>query len=227
MDINTVNILNQYHFYTQAPKALQEEIFAAALSTTLDSNSYFYKKDWQCSHIALIGSGCVRVFIVGDTGREITLYHVHPGGTCPINLMSALWNNDTPALAIVEAPLNAVLLPVEAFRRWMSEQTVVQQFVFESLGKRLSGVFTLMEEIAFQKMDQRIATFLLRQFEQSKTSPPTAQMTHMQIALELGSAREVISRTLRGFERLGAIKLERGRVIGKNHDALLKLNNSL
>ena len=226
MDINTLHILNQYQFFTQATESLQQEIISAAHTTKLDTNNYFYKKDWQCSHIALIGSGCVRVFIVGNTGREITLYHVHPGGTCPINLMSALWNNDTPALAIVEKPLSAVLLPVDVFRRMMLKEPVIQQFVFQSLGERLSSVFSLMEEIAFQKMDQRIATFLLKQFEQSNSSPPTAHVTHMQIALELGSAREVISRTLRVFERLGAIKLERGRVIKQNHDALLKLNHA-
>jgi len=225
MDICVLEILNQYSFYNKSSKYFQDEIISVALNTKLEKNTYFYKRNWQCNHIALVGSGRVRVFIVGDTGREITLYHVQPGDTCPINILSAMLNKSTPAIAVVEEPLNVVLLPVEIFKKWVKEQSIVQQFVFESLGGRLIDVLSLMEQISFQKIDQRIACFLLEQFELSDCNPPIAKMTHMQIATELGSAREVISRTLGCFERMGVVELERGRVIRKDHDALLQISH--
>lgn len=145
------DVLNQYDFYRNAPKRLQEEIFAQATSVKLEPDTLFYERASRCEHVALIGSGSVRVYVVGDTGREITLYHVKPGETCPVNVITALLNMDTPAMAVVEVKLEAVLLPVKYFHRWISQQEIVRQFVFESFATRMIDILSLMEEIHFVK----------------------------------------------------------------------------
>ena len=220
MDISIQGILSQYAFYNDAPKSLQDEITANAVSVKLKPKTFFYEKNSQCSHIALVGSGSVRVFIVGDTGREVTLYHVRPGESCPVNILSALLDKNAPAMAIVETPLEAVVLSVDVFRKWISEQPIIRQYVFEALASRLIDVLSLMEEITFRRMDHRLAMFLSGQFECSDTNPPVVKATHEQIAVELGSAREVISRLLREFEHMGIVELTRGRVVQKNKEML-------
>lgn len=221
--INKLDVLNQYEFYRDADNSLRNEIETHSSIVKLEPNTYFYEKGGECSHIALVGSGSVRVFVVGESGREATLYHVLPGESCPVNILSALLNKKTPALAIVEGSLEAVVLPVGIFRKWVSEQRVVQKYVFEALASRLVDVLSLMEETKFHKMDQRLVKFLLGQFESSNFDPPVAQVTHEQIAVELGSAREVVSRMLRGFERMGSVELARGRIILKDKALLSNL----
>jgi len=221
--VNKQNVLKQYGFYRQAAQALQDEIMEYAVSIILEPNTFFFEKGQRCEHIALIGSGSVRVYAVGETGREVTLYRVRPGETCPVNILSSLVDMRSPAIAIVEEPLEAVALPVGMFRKWVSEQSVVQQFVFEGFAYRLSNILTLMEVISFGKMDQRLAKYLLGQFASSDTEPPIAKVTHDRIAVELGSAREVISRLLGEFERAGTIELFRGRIVQKDKAMLSAL----
>jgi len=223
MEMKKLAVLNQYAFFRDAPKSLQDEIINFSVGVKLEPNTFFYEKGQQCEHIALIGSGSVRVFVVGDTGREVTLYHVTAGGTCPVNILSAVLNKDAPALAIVEKPLEAVVLPVAVFSKWIEEHPVIRLFVFEALATRLVDIFSLMEEITFKKMDQRLAGFLVGQFKHSATVPPEARVTHERIATELGSAREVISRLLGEFERMGIVELARGRVVQKNAEMLQEL----
>jgi CRP/FNR family transcriptional regulator len=222
-EINKLDVLNQYTFYKNAEKSLQDEIETNSTIVKLEPNSYFYKKGGQCSHIALVGSGSVRVFVIGKSGREATLYHVLPGESCPINILSAMLDKKTPALAIAEVPLEAVVLPVGIFRKWVAERPVVQQYVFEALASRLVDVLSLMEDTKFRKMDQRLTEYLLNQFENSDYDPPMAQITHEKIAIELGSAREVISRLLGELERMGCVGLARGRIILKDKALLTQL----
>ena len=220
---NTVNVLEQYDFYQQASRELQDEICLQSKFVKLHADTFFYERASQCEYIALLGSGSVRVYVVGDTGREITLYHVKPGETCPVNVMTALLNMDSPAMAVIEVELEAVLLPIKYFKRWISEYAIIRQFVFESFATRMVDILSLMEDISFRKMDQRLANFLSGQFEQSNSEPPTANLTHEKIAVELGSAREVISRLLREFERKGVVELARGRIVRKNKSTLCEL----
>jgi len=221
--VNKLNVLQKYGFYRQATQSLQDEIMSYGISVKLEPNSYFFEKGQHCEHIALIGSGSVRVYCVGETGREVTLYRVQPGESCPMNILSSLVDMRSPAIAIVETPLEAVVLPVCIFRKWVSEHAIVQQFVFEGFAKRLSNMLSLMEVISFGKMDQRLAEYLLGQFESSGTEPPIAKVTHDRIAVELGSAREVISRLLGEFERAGTIELFRGRIVQKDKTMLSEL----
>ncbi len=161
--------------------------------------------------------------MVGDNGREVTLYHVSPGESCPINILSALLNKNIPAIAVAETESQAVIFRASKFMQWVSEHHVIRQYVLESISLRLISVLTLMEDLKFRKLDQRLAEYLILQFSTSNQYPPVFESTHEKIAAELGSAREVISRLLGEFERSGGIKLARGRIILICESALHKL----
>jgi len=205
-------ILQQYAIFRDADARLQDEMIYAAIRIRLEPGSFFYCKGSACRFITLIGNGNIRVFVDAESQREVTLYHIGPGDTCPINLLSALRGHRVPAHARIEAPTNGLMFPAELFRRWVECYPNLQRYVFDVLSTRLMDVLLRVEEITFQRVDRRLADYLLNQFKQCEQPPANIQITHEQIAQELGSAREVITRILKTFEREGAVKLGRGQI---------------
>ena len=208
----TEGILSMYPFFQNAPDLLRNGLLENASPATLGSGEHFFETGQCCSHIALVGGGSVRVYTRGESGREITLYHVRPGETCPINLVSGLLNIEVPASAIVEDDLNGAVLPVAVFRSWLDADESIRRYVLEALAVRFANVVSLVGEITTRRVDRRLAQFLLNRFETSGAQPRAVEMTHERIAGELGTAREVVSRLLSEFERNGAVTLGRGRI---------------
>lgn len=205
-------ILDSYPFFRDAGPRLQAEIERVAMTVHAEPQGCFFGRGTSCPQVALVGGGDVRVFIASESGREITLYHVGPGETCPVNLLSVLLGRAAPATAVIDSALTAVVLPADLFRRWVAEEPVVRQYVFEAIAVRLVDILALLEEITFGKLDQRLADFLLRRAGDSGRQAGAIELTHEQIAVELSTAREVVSRLLREFERQGAVELARGRI---------------
>ena len=222
-DLNKIEILKRYRFFHDANPLLKNEILSHSNTVTLRPDAVFFQRGDQVNQLALIGAGSVRVFIVSQCGREITLYHVKSGGTCPINILSILLNRETPAIAVVEATLTAVVIDAIHFSHWVSDHAVVRQFVFDAVASRMVDVLSLLEDFKFRKLEKRLADYLLRQLPESATKPPVINATHMQLASELGSAREVISRLLRGFERMGVVDLARGKIFVNSRQALRQI----
>jgi len=166
--------------------------------------------------IALLISGVVRVYKIGETGREITLYRFGNGESCILTANAILSQERFPAVATVEKDAEAVMIPAEAFRDWVRRSDVWREFVFELLSQRLSTVMALVDEIAFRRMDNRLAEFLDGRSLRSNT----ISITHQEIAAELGSSREVISRLLEDFTAQGIIVSSRGKIEITDRDAL-------
>jgi CRP/FNR family transcriptional regulator len=158
--------------------------------------------------IALILSGKVRVYKIGENGREITLYRFGLGESC-ILTANAIMNHQTfPAVALVESEAEAIMVPAETFRDWMRRYDEWRTFLFDLLSQRLADVMAIVDEVVFHRMDARVAALLLRRTEQGSI----IQITHQEIAAELGTSREVISRILEGFESAGSISSSRGQI---------------
>jgi CRP/FNR family transcriptional regulator len=158
--------------------------------------------------IALLISGVVRVYKIGETGREITLYRFGNGESCILTANAILSQENFPAIATVEKEAEAVMVPAEVFRDWVRRYDLWREFVFDLLSQRLSSVMEVVEEVAFHRMDERVAAFLSERLAQSDV----LQITHQEIAAELGSSREVISRILEDFSALGMISVSRGTI---------------
>ncbi len=221
--MNVHEILELFDFYKQSEPSLREEITAYATRKTLEPGEYFFREGDVCSVFAMLGSGCLRVFKIGESGREITLYRVTSGQTCLGNMVSSFLNIGSPAFAVAEEAIEAAIIPSRYFRTWMSKNPVMQQYLFEGMAARLFEVMTLIEEVVFRKMDKRLAKFLLRKLEDGTKSDLSISMTHEEIAAELGTAREVVSRLLRDFEKEGAISTGRERIQPIDKALLAKL----
>jgi CRP/FNR family transcriptional regulator, anaerobic regulatory protein len=156
--------------------------------------------------IALLISGVVRVYKIGETGREITLYRFGLGQSCILTANAILSERSFPAIATVEREAEAVMIPADTFRDWVRRHDLWREFVFDLLSQRLVSVMALVEEVAFQRMDRRVAAFLLNR---AQIQNPI-HITHQEIAAELGSSREVISRLLEDLASEGVVHAGRG-----------------
>ena len=162
----------------------------------------------EVNGIALMISGTIRVYKLSQTGREITLYRFGEGESCVITANAILHQQDFPAIAIVEQDAEAVMIPAETFSEWVRQYDPWREFVFNLVSERLASVMETVDEVAFQRMDRRVASFLL---ERSQLQNPIS-ITHQEIANEIGSSREVISRLLEDFAEREVVRLSRGEI---------------
>jgi CRP/FNR family transcriptional regulator, anaerobic regulatory protein len=221
--MDKASILAKFGFYVGAGPSVQAEMASEARSVTLQPHTYFYHEGDRCSHFALVGSGDIRVFKSGESGHEITLYHVQDGNPCLVNMLCVFLDQPAMANAVVEAPTEAVIVPGAVFRNWIATNEKVRKFVFAVMAQRLVNVMVLVEELAFRRMDERLARLLMQRFSNPERTLRVIAETHEELAGELGTAREVVSRLLKEFERLGAIAIARGRVELSNENILRSL----
>lgn len=190
-----------------APELAREFRDSAFLARIPAGRDVFVEGD-ACQAIALLISGVVRVYKIGETGREITLYRFGLGESCILTANAILNQQTFPAIATVERDAEAVMVPADKFRQWVSRYDLWRDFVFDLLSQRLSSVMAIVDEVAFRRMDARVASLLLTR---ARTHNPM-QITHQEIATELGSSREVISRLLEDFAERGFVRTGRGEV---------------
>ncbi len=158
-------------------------------------------------NMLLLLSGSVRVQQTGESGREIVLYRVSPGESCVLTTACLMSHEDYSAEGIAETEVTAVAIPRSVFDEALSASPVFRQFVFDAYGRRIADLFLTIEDIAFRRVDIRLAQKLL---DLAKNGHLKA--THAQLATELGTAREVVSRQLAEFQRRGWVELSRGDV---------------
>ncbi len=215
-------ILGRIPFLAEAPPDLRKEFAEASTVVRLEPGAYFLREGDHCSHFAIVVTGKMRVFKLGENGHEITLYHVGAGEACPLNVSCILSDRPVPAMARVEEEVEAVIVPAATFRGWIAVHESLRRFVFQMFSSRLTEVMSLVEEVAFRRMDQRLARRLADLLAEEGPGG-SVETTHAEIAADLGTAREVVSRLLKEFERLGAIRLSRGRILLRDRAALLDL----
>lgn len=195
-------------FLNKADAAFTTEFKRSAFFARIPAGRDVFLEGSQVEAIALLIAGVVRVYKIGETGREITLYRFGNGSSCILTANAILSHKTFPAVATVEEDAEAVMAPAEAFREWVRKYDVWRDFVFDLLSERLSTVMAVIDEVVFQRMDRRVANLLL---QRARTQNPI-QITHQEIAAELGSSREVISRLLEDFAGEGIILAKRGTV---------------
>jgi len=185
----------------------------------LEPGEWIFHEGDTCSFSAFVLSGTIRVYKQSESGREITLYYVEKGESCILTSSCILSSRTYPAEAVVESPTTSLLVPSMIFRYWMKSYDEVRTYIFDLLTSRFAEMTSLIEEVAFGRMDQRIARLLL---EKSPDHSSEIHATHEELAADLGTAREVVSRILKDFERAGILELGRGTISIINRSLLYK-----
>lgn len=165
-----------------------------------------YREGNSCGAYVMRLAGQSRVYKMSASGREILLYRVNSGETCVITTTCLLGNSDYPASTVVEEAVKDVIIPSAAFNQLMIDSKVFRTFVMKNYGALISDLIVLLDEVAFHSLDARLAKLLI------DAGTDNVQKTHQQIADELGTAREVVSRQIKRFEQKGWVSLGRGQV---------------
>lgn len=165
--------------------------------------------------------GTVRVQQVSDTGHEIVLYRIQAGQSCVLTTACLLAFDDYSAEGVAETAVQAAAVPRDVFDDLVAQSKSFRDFVFAAFSKRITDLFLMIDEIAFQKMDVRLADKLV---ELSGEGNDIAT-THQKLSVELGTAREVVSRQMQEFHRRGWIEQSRGNVTLLDKSALKDLSD--
>lgn len=193
-----------------------ERIVADSALRHVPDGGVLFTPGQRCEAFPLVLRGCVKVSKTSPGGREIVLYRVEPGEGCVMSGGCLLGTVRYTATAVAEGEVDLLAMPSGLFQELLLASVPFRAFVFDMYGRRLGDIMELVEEIAFRKLDARLANLLAHR-------GPIVAETHQRLADELGSVREVVSRTLRSFEQRGWIKVERERISVLDSTALQAL----
>lgn len=200
--------LKAFPFVEEMEAGRRGRLFSAVVSKHLDSGEVLLREGADCRYLPLLLSGSLRVYKVSERGRELTLYRIEQGESCVVTATCILNKNNFPAIARAELPTEVALVPASLFARFIDESPPWRRYLFGLYSRRLDIMFSLVDEVAFHHVDARIAAFLL---ETSNGVP--VRLTHQNIASEVGTSREVVSRILKDFELERFIETSRGQIM--------------
>lgn len=198
--------LAQFTFFSHLSSELQQFVHTHARPITVAKNTILFYQGDVCKDILFLTEGNVRLYIQGEGIEEITLYTLKPLEQCVVNTASLISQNVAIGTAVTENDISGYLLDHESIRSLMSQSPEYLSFIFSLFTVRLASLATLVEDIKFKRLDVRLLEWLAHQ-ENSRI-----EMTHEQIATQLGTSRVVISRLLKDLEHKGKVKLERGAI---------------
>jgi CRP/FNR family transcriptional regulator len=198
-------LLQRFPVLHEVPEVTRARVLAQAVPRTIPPGEVLFDRHTPCEGFPLVLEGVVRVSTVSPAGREIVLYRVTPGEGCILSGGCLLGHTDYSASGVAETEVTLVRLPPALFNDLMATSEAFRRFVFDMYGARLAEVMELVEEVAFRKVDTRLAKLLVQR-------GPIVEATHQALADELGSVRVFVSRMLRNFEERGWVRLERERV---------------
>lgn len=168
-----------------------------------------HSADVRCVGVLFVKSGCLRVYIMSEEGKEVTLYRISPGEVCILSASCVLSEITFDVYVDAEDYSQAVVLNAYAFAKMIENNIYVENFSNKMKAIRFSDVMWTMQQILFFSFDKRLAIFL---YEELIKNGPIIRYSHMEIAKYLGSAREVVSRMLKYFENEGIVKVSRKEI---------------
>lgn len=205
MSPDIARLLHQYPSLAAIDPALRDEVIAHHVQwIDAPEGTLLFDEGSPCRGFPMVLSGEVRVARGTAQGRALELYRVPPGELCVASTSCTVGARPMQAHGIATQPTELALLDAEGFDRCCAEASF-RRFVFSVFAERLADLMTLVEAVAFQRLDQRLAAALLGH-------GPVVHATHQALAEQLGTAREIVTRLLRRFEQAGQVRLSRERI---------------
>jgi len=198
------------------------ELFDSSNVITVPENTTVFSQGDACKNYLIVLDGKLKVFTRAENGREIVLYRLNSGDSCVLTTSCLFSHKNYPAEGETETMVKALAIPVSKFEAALQKSASFRAQVFSALSSHLSNMIVLVEEVAFGKLDVRLAKHLLAHRDENDT----LTATHQNIATELGSAREVISRQLKELESRSLVEVNRGKIRVRDVPGLQALANS-
>ena len=219
--VPTEDWINRFDGLSKLEPRLRDVLTTRSQVIRLPADTIIFGPGKSPDHLLLLLQGTVRVQQLAESGREVVLYRATAGESCVLTTACMLAHEDHAAEGVAETEVVAAAIPRGVFDDLVASSKEFRNFVFRAYSRRISDLFHVIEDIAFRRMDIRLAQKII---ERADTG--VLKATHAQLAAELGTAREVISRQLAEFQRRGWIAQSRGAVEILDCDGLRALSTS-
>ena len=197
-------------FWNQLTENQKERMEAGAVQRKAAAGTLLQGSGSQCLGFVILRSGRLRVYILSDEGREITLYRLFERDMCLFTASCVMKNIQFDVLVEAEMDTQMWVVPPELYKSLMEESAAAANYTNQLISSRFSEVMWLLEQVMWKSFDRRLAAFLLEESRLEGT--PVLKLTHERIAAHMGTAREVVTRMLRYFQNEGLVRLSRGTV---------------
>lgn len=191
-------------------KKLLNEIELHAAFREVKAGEVLIRKGQYIRHTMLLIRGRIKIYRNDDEGGEFFMYHLQPGQACAVSMVCASHAEASEVTAIAIEDSTLLFVPLRMMQQWMAEYKNWYEFVVNTYRDRFEELLNVIDQVAFRSMDERLEFYLKRQAKQ--TGLTVVQLSHQQIAVDLNSTREVISRLLKKMEQRGMIRLNRNLI---------------
>ena len=217
--MTTQDWTTRFHGLSRLDPKTRAYLAANSSTITAPAQTTLFGPGKSPENMLFLLDGTVRVQQTSESGHEIVLYRIHAGESCVLTTACLLAFEDYSADGITETPVTAAVIPRKVFDELVTTSDTFRNFVFAAFSKRITDLFLMIDEVAFQRLDVRLAHKLI----DLAADTMTIATTHQKLAVELGTAREVISRQLQEFQRRDWIAQSRGSIAILNKPDLAKL----
>ncbi|WP_138993867.1 Crp/Fnr family transcriptional regulator [Larkinella sp. C7] len=190
--------------------ALIEEINRIGIYQEVEEGEYLIRPGSYIRSVPIILSGSIKIMRPDAAGNEALLYYLSGLDSCAISMTGTPDNKPSEITAIAEEKTRLIFIPVEKVDEWICRFPTWKQFVFRTYQRRFDDMIATIDSIAFQKLDERLLTYLKKKTQSCQCT--VLQITHEEIAREMATSREVISRLLKQLERVGYLRLSRNKI---------------
>lgn len=208
-------------YWNDLEKDEKEAVARGAVIREYKKGVYIYGMQDACLGMVYVQKGSIRVFLTSEEGREVTLFHIGERDSCILSASCVMGEISLEVQLVAEMDTEILAVPAGTYKKLMERNLKLRCFTYELSTKRLSSVVWVMQQILFAHFDERMARFLLTEYE--KTGSTKISMTQEEIAREVNSAREVVARMLRQFAEDGWIEVGRGTITLKDIQSLKQI----
>ena len=209
-EVFIMDVQDFFPVWAQLTPQQQKILTQSAIRRSIPKGTMLHSGSTECTGLLLVCSGQLRAFILSDEGREITLYRLFERDICLFSASCMLRSMQFEIMIAAEKDTELLIIPADVYQSVAKESAPAANFTTEIMAGRFSEVMWLMEQIMWKSFDRRLARFLLD--ESALEGTAVLHLTHKTIANHLGTAREVVTRMLRYFQREGLVRLSRGAV---------------
>jgi CRP/FNR family transcriptional regulator, anaerobic regulatory protein len=207
--LDTMNDTTIRELFPNLEEELYQEIVKHATMKQVKAGETILKVGQTIRSMMLVVDGIIKLYREDDEGKEFFIYHLHPGQACSLSMICAVKQQTSEVLAKAVTDATLLSIPFGFMDKWMRKYKSWYSFVLMSYRSRFEELLKTIDAIAFTSMDQRLEYYLVKQ---SQALGPVLKMTHQDIANDLNSSREVISRLLKKMETRGWVTIHRNSI---------------
>ncbi|HNP06013.1 MAG TPA: Crp/Fnr family transcriptional regulator [Cyclobacteriaceae bacterium] len=195
---------------TLISKNLLDRLIKEGTLKTFEPEAVIIDENDYIKSVPIVLSGSIKVLKIDEDGKEVLLYYIKPGESCVMSFLGATCNQTSKIKAIVEEKAEILMLPIHKSFELIKDNPAWLEFIFQLYNRRFEELLEVVNSVVFQHVDDRLWDLLKKKVKMLKTSELI--LTHQQLADELGTAREVVSRLLKQLEKNDQVKLSRNKV---------------